>query len=1375
MTGTAGLVTNSSATPAEIQISARHNATYTYSGDIVDGQGAGKVSLTFTNAGTTSSGQVNIVAGNNTYSGNTMVGWGTFELGSTYAAQNSTIILAASGGLGTVANFNTSLFGFAGGIGAFTIGGLAGSQNFSLTDTNGSPITLSIGSNNGGTTYAGAMSGSGGITKVGSGTFTPSGANTYSGLTTVSAGTLALSSSQTAMTGAMTVNDGATLSVTVSGASQLAPSTLTLGYSSGGTVAFANVSSTAVAPVNPGTLTVHGTQTINITSLGNLTTGTYPLIANYGSGSFVLGTLPARVQATLSTSGGVVALVVTSITTDVWANASGGNWDTSTANWKTNGTSTIYTDGDPVQFDDSPGGSAIAVAIANATVSPASVLVNNSAVAYAIGGNPIAGSAALTKNGTNALTLAGTNTYTGGTTISAGTLQLGDGVSSNGVVAGNITDNASLIFANPNNQAYAGVISGSGTVTKLGAGTLTLSGSSAFSGNLTINAGTVSFSNTNGIGTGTVILGNAGAGANATLLLTASITATNPITVAAGAGAQTIAANNAASGTTFSGPLVLSNNVTFLQPNNGNLTVNGTFSGGGNVTLTNAGSGIAFFNGPASPAWTGNFILAAGTVRPAGTSPFNTNTVISIATNNNGNINFGGNYSITCAGVNDIAGAAGGSLGGGYGTPTLTVRGAGAYSYSGVFSGAGYLTVSLAPGGSQTLTGANTYTGNTTINGGTLKLTAGSLGNTAISCGGNATLGVQPGSTTTISAGSTGAGSAGATLSIGANNTFDMTDGAISTFNLQQESSFSGNALTVASGATFKFDLGNTTCDLMAVTGAASVSGTVQVILNTSTATSWNGTPTFSIITAASGLNGGTWQLSSSTATVNGIDYNLSINATATVVTVTATPFPVASFVIAPATIGSATAGTALTLTSITAVDSLGSTVPGFTGTVTFGGTAGVSGPSATFTAGVLTGPSVTPTTAGNNLTVTVNDGLGHTGSATITTVNPGVVSKLVINPATITTATVGTVLTLTDITAEDAYNNVCSSGPNVFTGTVTFGGTAGVSGNSAAFSAGVLASPSVTPRTAGSGLTITATSGSVVARTTITTVGQASTFVGASSSENPSGYQDSVCFQATLPSTATGSVVFSATNGAFSTNSLTLLNGTNAATSLSITNLPRGTNVITVAYLGDGNYFGSTNSLNQIVTNHPPVARMMTVTRMAGLRLLIPLFNLSTNWNDVDGDTVELTSVNMQSTNGVNLVALNWIANADGSIATTNANAYIGYTNSPNVNDQITYAIADGYGGTNIGCINVVIQTSVTGTNSITGITTGNTNVVSAYGIPGYNYILERSTNLSPAVWIDISTNTAATNGVINAADTFWDLGGVPPPSAFYQLKWEP
>jgi hypothetical protein len=65
--------------------------------------------------------------------------------------------------------------------------------------------------------------------------------------------------------------------------------------------------------------------------------------------------------------------------------------------------------------------------------------------------------------------------------------------------------------------------------------------------------------------------------------------------------------------------------------------------------------------------------------------------------------------------------------------------------------------------------------------------------------------------------------------------------------------------------------------------------------------------------------------------------------------------------------------------------------------------------------------------------------------------------------------------------------------------------------------------------------------------------------------------------------------------------------------------------------------------------------------------------------------------------------------------------------------------------------------------------------NTVTAYGIPGYNYILERATNLAPAVWISVSTNTAATNGVISAEDAFSDLGGTAPASAYYRLKWQP
>jgi len=286
-------------------------------------------------------------------------------------------------------------------------------------------------------------------------------------------------------------------------------------------------------------------------------------------------------------------------------------------------------------------------------------------------------------------------------------------------------------------------------------------------------------------------------------------------------------------------------------------------------------------------------------------------------------------------------------------------------------------------------------------------------------------------------------------------------------------------------------------------------------------------------------------------------------------------------------------------------------------------------------------------------------------------------------------------------------------------------------------------------------------------------TISQANTFVGASSSENPSGFKDTVSYTATLPADATGSVVFSSTNGAFSTNAVS----SGSATSFSITNLPRGTNVITVDYLGDGNYLGSTTNLDQIVTNHPPVANVMAVTRTAGLALIIKLSDIATNWNDVDGDTVELTSVTMQSTNGVNLFPLNWSTNLDGSIVTTNGYAYIGYTNSPNVPDQISYGISDGFGGTNIGYVNIIIQGSVTGTNSITAynFTSPSSNTVTAYGIPYFSYILERSTNLSSPVWVDVQTNQAAPNGVINMVDLFMDLGGVKPSPAFYQLKWQP
>jgi len=119
-----------------------------------------------------------------------------------------------------------------------------------------------------------------------------------------------------------------------------------------------------------------------------------------------------------------------------------------------------------------------------------------------------------------------------------------------------------------------------------------------------------------------------------------------------------------------------------------------------------------------------------------------------------------------------------------------------------------------------------------------------------------------------------------------------------------------------------------------------------------------------------------------------------------------------------------ATAGTSITGITVTAHDANSNTVNSFTGTVDYSGTAGVTGTSAAFTAGVLSAVSLTPTMAGSDLSI-IATGNTQTGTATITTVSPGVAVKMVFSNQPSASTQSGVVFAQQPaVTVQDAYGN---------------------------------------------------------------------------------------------------------------------------------------------------------------------------------------------------------------------------------------------------------------------------------------------------------------------------------------------------------------
>ncbi|HAG0958763.1 TPA: AIDA autotransporter-like protein ShdA, partial [Salmonella enterica] len=361
------------------------------------------------------------------------------------------------------------------------------------------------------------------LTKTGAGTLILNAENTYTGGTTISEGTLVANNVEALGTGNVTdnatleLNTGGDFDNAISGSGQVVKSgdkTLTLSgansYTGGTTISGGTLVATNVEALGSGDVTDNATLELN-------TGGTFDNVIS-GSGQVVKsGDEMLTLSGANSYTGGTTISGGTLVASNVEALGSGDVTDNATLELNTGGDfdNAISGSGQVVKSGDDAltlsgnnsytGGTLISdgtLVASNVEALGSGDVTNDAVLELNTGGdfdNAISGSGQVVKSGDKTLTLSGANSYTGGTTISGGTL-----VASNveALGSGDITDNATLELNTGGD--FDNAISGSGQVVKSGDETLTLSGTNTYTGGTTISGGTLIATHVNALGTGAI-------------------------------------------------------------------------------------------------------------------------------------------------------------------------------------------------------------------------------------------------------------------------------------------------------------------------------------------------------------------------------------------------------------------------------------------------------------------------------------------------------------------------------------------------------------------------------------------------------------------------------------------------------------------------------------------------------------------------------------------------------------------------------------------------------------------------------------------------------------------------------------------------------